>query len=488
MFKSYIRIAIRNLLKNKFFSIISILGLSAGMSICLLVIVFLKQQMSYDGFHKNSDRIFHIYSEYKAPINSSTQTYATSPYSLGKTLKENVPGIEDYTTIRYFNGKAIKGDNSLDIKGYYTNSSFLKMLDFNLIQGDKNTALEKPNTAVITEKTANRLFGNLNVLGNTITVTELGEFQITGVIKDINQPSMFKFELLTSIKTMDTNTKLQERLRVWDKTVRSSFNFVLIKDGVSYETIEAQFPNLINNYFPGNNESYLEYMKMQQLTSMTTGPVMGNPLSFYLPMPAIYILGGLSVIILFAACFNYVGLSIARSLKRAKEIGVRKVIGAQKVQIIYQFVLEAIITSTISLFLASFFMNFLSNGFNNLTPVQFSNSQIEFGFTDIWLYVIFFGFSLFVGLLSGLYPAFYLSRFLPIKVLRGSNGVESKGFSMRKILIVTQFALSLIFIVSTLLLYKQSIHLSKTDYGFNHENIINVKIDKINYDSFRNEI
>ena len=488
MLYNYVKIALRNLLKNKFFSSISILGLAAGMSICLLIIVFLKQQMSYDGFHKKSDRIYHIYSEYKAPVNVEEQTYATSPYKLGSVLKDNIPGIEDYVTIRYFNGKARKGENSLDVKGYYTNPSILSMLDFELLQGNATTALDQPFTAVITEKTANKLFGNTNVVGNSITIPEQGEFLVTGVIKDIDDPTMFKFELLTSIKTVDGDKEYQERLNNWHRNVRSSFNFVLLKDGVDYKSIEAKLPSIIENHFPKTNDSWLEVLKMQNVTGITTGPVMGNPLSFYLPMPAIYILGGLSVIILFAACFNYVGLSIARALKRGKEVGIRKVIGAVKLQILYQFIVEAVITSTVSLFLASIFMKLLVNGFNNLTPVQFSNSQLNFNFTDIWLYVIFFGFSLFVGLLSGIYPAFYLSRFLPVKVLRGASRMESKGFSMRKVLIVSQFALSLIFIVSTFLLFQQSKHISKVDYGFNPNNIINVELGKVDYESFRNEL
>ncbi len=218
------------------------------------------------------------------------------------------------------------------------------------------------------------------------------------------------------------------------------------------------------------------------------GPIMDNQMNFVIPAIVLYVLAGLAGIILLAACFNYVSLSVARALQRAKEVGVRKVVGANRSQILYQFLVEAVCVSLLSLLVAGIFLTLQVNGFNNLAPIQFTESQIALNFGDLWLYLIFFAFSIMVGLLSGLYPALYLSSFLPTIVLKGIARVKGKGFTLRKTLVVTQFSISLLFIISTILIYQQSEFVNKAHYGFNEKNIINVQLGNIPYETLRNEL
>ena len=488
MLKSYLKVIARNLLKHKGFSLISVVGLAASMSVCLLIIVFVKQQLSYDTFHDQAGRIYHIYSDYKAPVNSSSHFYATSPAGLGRVMKETMTGVEDFISLKHYSGHVRRGEQKLTMHGLYASDSFFRMFNFNLISGDPETALQEPYSMVVTEATAERLFGDEDAMGATLSVDGQGDFKITGVVAKVTAPTLFEFEVLASVPTLLADENMRQRLMRWDRTVRSSYTFVLLQEGVSPSDLQVQFPALIEQHFPGHPESHLVALHMQELTDVAMGPLMDNPLKFMLPAIVLYILAGLACVILLAACFNYVSLSVARALLRAKEVGVRKVVGARRSQILAQFLLEAVCVSFLALLLAGVFLGWLIDGFNNLTPIQFTQSQVSPDFTDMGLYLMFIAFSLVVGLLSGLYPALYLSKFLPTVVLQGIAKVSARGFTLRKTLIVTQFALSLLFIISTMLLYRQSEHVSHTDYGFNAENILNVELGEVPYEAFRSEL
>ncbi len=488
MIAYYLKIALRNLFKHKGFSFISIVGLAVSISVCLLIIVFVKHQLSYDRAHKNSARIYHIYSDYKAAINTSSQLYATSPASLGQILQAELPGVENFITLNFFDGQVQDGENQVDLHGFYTSDAFFEILNFKLLSGNPTTALQQPNTIVLTEATAERLFGEKDPVGATISIIEQGEFLVTGVVAKANQPTVFEFEALVSLATLQSDKKSTNQLQPWDKTVRQFYNFVLLKKGAQIENITMQLHEIINRHFPGDQGSYLVALHMQTLTSIAMGQIMDNQIKFILPPVVLYILSGLALIILIAACFNYVSLSVARALNRAREVGVRKVVGAHRRQILIQFLVEAICVSMFALLIAQLFLVFLVDGFNNLTPIQVTQAQITPDFGDINLYLLFMVFSLVVGVLSGLYPAFYLSGFLPTVVLKGIGKIKGRGYTIRKMLIVIQFSLSLLFIISTLLLYQQSQHVRRTDYGFNEKNIINVKLGELPYEILRSEL
>ncbi len=487
MLASYFKIAFRNLLRNKGFSLISILGMAASMSVCLVIIVFVKHQWSYDSFHGKAERIFHIYSDYKAPVNSTSHLYATSPHGLGEIMSQEIPEVINYLTLRHYNGSVLQGTESVDIRGLYASDAFFDLLDFKLLSGDPKTALSEPNSLVITKSAAAKLFGNQDVMGQVVAIAGQGEFKVTGVVADATQPSLIDFEVLASMATLQSDSRMRERLNFWDRTVRSSYTLVLLRKAEAASLL-AQLPKIIDQHFPGDEASHLAGLHLQKLTDMAAGPFMDNQLKMVLPGVALLILAALAGVILLAACFNYVSLSVARALRRAREVGVRKVVGAGRSQIVGQFLVEAICMSGLALIVAVGLLGWLVDGFNSLTPVQFTGSQVSPEWTDSGLYAIFLFFSLCVGLLSGLYPALYLSRFMPALVLKGISKIGSKGFTLRRMLIVGQFALSLIFIISTLLLYQQSQHLSQTDYGFNPTNVLNVELAEVPYETLRQKL
>ena len=299
---------------------------------------------------------------------------------------------------------------------------------------------------------------------------------------------MIDFEVLLSYDVLNPGMLHEDQKANWNYNIRDFYTFILLKDNVSLSNFTNNFKNIITKHYPEGNENKLTALKIQNIRDIATGPFLDNQIKFFIPAFVIYILGALSLVILFAAVFNYVGLSVARALKRSREVGVRKVIGAVRSQILTQFLIEAIIVSLISLSFAVIIMTWLVDGFNNLTPIIFTKSQVYPQMSDISLYAAFIFFALLVGVLSGLYPALYLSRFLPVVVLKGITKIGKKGFTLRKTLITTQFGFSLLFIMSTILLYKQSEHAAKTNYGFNENNIINVQLGSVSYTEFRTEL
>ncbi len=488
MVKNYLRVALRNLTAHKTFSLLSIAGLAAGMSVCLLIITFVRQQSSYDRFHEHADRLYHIYSDYKAPVNNSSHLYATSPVTLGQALRDNVPAVADFITLRRFAGTVTKSKEELQVTGLYASPSILHLLDMNLVQGEAATALQQPFSAVLSQSAAERLFGAENPVGKTITFEAQGDFLVTGLMGPSKGLSIFENDILISFTTLDAGESERQRLSPWDRTVRSSYTFVLLKEGARRSDLTDHFPEIIANYFPGNSNSNLVALHTQRLTDVTMGPMMDNQLKFVLPPLVLYVLAGLALVILAAACFNYVSLAVARALSRAKEIGVRKVVGAGRPQIVGQFLVEAVCTAILATALAGPLLLWFVHGFNQLTPIVFTKAQISPDFSDAALYFLFAAFSIVVGLLSGLYPAIYLSSFVPTVVLKGFSTARGRGIMLRKILMTGQFSLSLIFIISAILLYQQAGHVSTTDYGFNEKGVLNVELEGVPYELFRAEL
>jgi len=407
---------------------------------------------------------------------------------LGTALKDESPEVEDFVTLNRYSGKVIKDNNKYEVYGFYASGSFFNLFDFKLLKGNPQTALEKINSIVITDETAERIWGAKNVIGKLLIIEGAGEFLVTGIIEKPSSPSMIDFEVLLSYDVNNPGMLHEDQKTNWNNNIRDFYTFVLLKENVSLSNFTNNFTKIITKHYPEVNENKLTALNIQNIRDIATGPFLDNQIKFFIPAFVIYILGALSLVILFAAVFNYVGLSIARALKRSREVGVRKVIGAVRSQILTQFLIEAVIISLISLSLAVVILTWLVEGFNNLTPIIFTKSQVHPQISDISLYAAFIFFALLVGILSGLYPAIYLSRFLPVVVLKGITKIGKKGFTLRRILITTQFGFSLLFIISTILLYKQSEHATKTNYGFNENNIVNVDLGQVPYKAFRTEL
>ena len=363
----------------------------------------------------------------------------------------------------------------------------LKFLVLSGLKGNKSTALTEPNALVLTDETAQRFFGEGEALGQTVTVGEWGEFTVKGIIEKPPKRSHMQFQVLTSIAALEG---FEEKEMLYPSTnnwvnLNGSYTYFLMEKGRSIAAIKEALPKIIEDNYEEDRGVYY-YLDVQKFNHITPGPDFGNQLGISMPENILLILMGLVLVILISACFNYTNLSIARALTRAREVGIRKVVGAKKFQIIFQFLAEAVVISMLSLAIAAFMLEFLIPGFYSLHPEI--SKVIEL--TRSWeIYLVFLGFSVLVGIIAGFFPALHLSSFKPVLVLKGASGMKiSQRMPLRKVLTVFQFTLSLVFIISVALAYRQLEYMNNMELGFQAENIVNIPLQGNDYTAFDQEV
>ncbi|MER0439216.1 ABC transporter permease [Emticicia sp. W12TSBA100-4] len=503
MLRNYFKIAWRNLLKNKTFSSINVIGLAVSMSVCLLILSIIADQKSYDQFHVNKDRIYRVITTGKN--NNDFKGTASSALPLGEELRKSYTGIEASASLaRNIGGDIFYNDKIASGGGYFADGNLLKILDFKLIEGDAKTALDNPRSLVISQELASQLFYNENPVGKTVKFkntdlsptgvdngnreTEYGLFTITGVMKPNEGKTHLPFKILASLSTLPTLSKdslVNYSPNDWNN-VWSNYTYVLMQKGKTEADLQQILDKVSDKYFPKGE--YNQYaFKAQALTQITPSNPIGNETHTAVPEVVLWVLGILCLIVMLSACLNYTNLSVARSLTRAKEVGVRKVSGATRSQIFGQFIAESVLISLVSLVFSIFILFVLQSLFTNLA----FNKYLNITFTqNISLYLLFIGFSIVVGIVAGVLPSVYISAFNPIQILKNFGGVKIfKRLTIRKALLVVQFSVSLIFIISTSLIYLQTDHIFNFDYGFNKENVVNVTLYKQeNYKRFAQEI
>lgn len=498
MIRNYFKTAIRNLIRNKTFSFINIIGLAVSMSVCLLIINIIAEQKSYDKFHTKKDRIYRVMT---TGVGANDFKTASSAFPLAKKLKQEYPGIEQSATlVRNIGGDMLYKENAASGGGYFADGELFKILDFKLSKGNAATALQNPFSLVITEDIAKLLFGSEEPLGKVVQFndkginpggpekgnkeTSYGSFTITGVLQAVPGKTHLPFKLLASLSTIPTlkaDKKIDIDVNDWNN-VWTNYTYVLLDKTKT----EADLQNMLNQvsakqYQKGSPNEY--QFKTKALTAITPANPIGNETHIAMPYILLLIISILGFIVMLSACLNYTNLSVARSLSRTKEVGIRKVSGATRTQIFLQFIVEAVVVSLLSLVLAVVLLYFLRNAFTGLWFNQFLNISLE---QDLWLYLFFIGFSVLIGLIAGLLPSVYISAFNPLVMIRNFGGMKYfKRLTLRKVLLVVQFSVSLIFIISTVVLYQQTSHILNFNYGFNKENIINVNLYKQeNYQRF----
>ncbi|MEM7109861.1 MAG: ABC transporter permease, partial [Bacteroidota bacterium] len=456
MLKNYLKVAIRSLLKNKTFSIINIFGLAISMSVCLVVIMLLADQLSYDRYNSKSDKIYRINTEWRN-TNDFINLFATSPLPMAEKLKSEYSSINNAVRLRRGFGNSwigIGDDVNIPIGGFFVDPGFLDMFEYELEYGNPEEALNAPNSVVLTKQAAAKLFELENPVGEFIKVGELGEYQVTGVLKPLPGKSHILFEALasmSSVANLEADSTLSAALNEWENGT-AGWVYIELNENSSPKQVEQQMAEINQAMYAENEDRNYRYY-LQSMTAITPGPLLGNQIGPGLPYMFVYFLAGLALIIMLSACFNYTNLTIARSLTRAKEIGIRKVSGAFKRQIFSQFIWEAVVISLVALLFSFVFLIGLKPAFENLQFASLLNWRLDSTPTAYLACLIF---SLTVGLSAGLFPAILLSSFKPINVLAGLANV--KLFSktgLRKALIVAQFTLSLVFIISTTLVYQQ---------------------------------
>lgn len=491
MIKNYFNIALRQIWRNKTFSLINIIGLSVSMSLGLLIILIIKEQYSFDRFHVDADRIYRINTA-ALRTDGGSENYASAPLPLATAIEQDYSFAEDVVRINsQVNGDAVFENVTVPIHGFFTGPSFLKIFNFKLEKGDINTALSSPESLILTQEAAKKIFGNADAFGKTVKIKGYGDFIVSGILEEIPDNTHFDFEVLTSTTALPVLEKQKvvfASLQNWMNYYSGYVYFKLKKGKTESEVNTALAAISKKNYadakFETRDKGYEFYL--QPLLKISPGPELSNQLGKALPELVSIFLLVLATIIIIMAGLNYTNLLIAKSLKRAREIGVRKVMGASRWQVFLQFIGESVIFSLAALVCSYFVLQLLKSSFLKLhITKEFAIDLKE----DMGVYFLFLLFSVAIGILAGLLPAAYLSAFKPVLVLKNIIGskVNSK-FSLRKVLIVVQFTLSLMFVVCVLFIYQQVQYMLSVNYGINDKNILNIRLQGNDFEKLSNEI
>ncbi|MEO5783153.1 MAG: ABC transporter permease [Ginsengibacter sp.] len=477
MLKNYFKIAIRNLWKNKGFSFINIFGLAVGIAVCLLIMLFVIDEVSYDKFNKKADRIYRVDGDIK--FGGTHFILAVAPDPMGPILKKDYPQVEQYVRFRDNGGFRIKkgNENLQENKVIYADSTLFYVFTLPMIAGEEKTALIEPKSVVITEKIAKKYFNSTDVVGKVFVINDTSNYKITGVIKNIPTQSHFNFDFFVSMSSIE-----ESRRNNW---LSNNFNtYILLKEGADPKVLDAQLETVVDKYVGEQAQQFLnttlkEFKKQGNFDNYNLMPLTAihlhsdkvAELGANGNLQYVYIFSAIGIFILLIACVNFMNLSTAHSSNRAKEVGVRKVLGSMKQSLISQFLAESVLISFIALLFAVAFAALLLPYFN-----QLSGKEIELGlFSKSWLIPSLLLIVLIVGLLAGSYPAFYLSSFQPVSVLKGKLAADFKSGWFRSSLVVFQFAISIILIVGTVVIYNQLQFIRNKKLGFNREHVLVIK-------------
>ena len=483
MIFNYFKIAFRNLVKHKFYAIINIAGLAIGIASFILIWLYILDELSYDKYHKQSDNIFRIVNVYD--FEGVGENSASSPFPLAWTLKNEYPNIVKNVT-RVFNRQAPTTLIEFEEKSYnerrffFADSSFFQVFDYEFIQGNPKTCLDEINSVVITKSTAKKYFGDENPMGKTFRFEQKLDLKVTAVIEDVPHNSHFHFDMIASIATAKQIYGGQlPKTWVWNPC----WTYIVV-DRQNVKSLEKLFPVFIQKYFydaeKDNVSLYLQPLVDIHLNSKLDYEIEPNGNESYL-----YILGSIAFFLLIIAIINYFNLATATSAGRAREIGIKKVFGAFRLQLIYQFLVESILLTFIALLFSLFIIDLLLPTLNVFSGKEMSLSLL---LTPLYFTGVL-SIGLLTGFLAGIYPAFYLSAFNPIQVIRNQiSGNTKRGFA-RKVLVITQFTISIILIIITLNIFNQINYLKNADTGFNREDIVMLPINGTsiarNYESFK---
>ncbi|WP_339788715.1 ABC transporter permease [uncultured Imperialibacter sp.] len=485
MLKNYLKIALRSMARQKLFSFVNIAGLSLAMSVSLLLITIIYNQYNYDRFHAGADRIYRIESfNPNAPrVFAGT---ASSPLPFKKAMVDQYAYFEAYTNLRSdFRREAQTDDKVLDVNGLLADESFFKVFSFPLMEGHKETALRDPFSVVVTKETAEKFFGKRDsYLGLVLDYTGVGPFKITGVLDMDGVSTHMKFEALGSMSTLNSmaedgpfsNQKNDNWSNLW-----VGYNYFKLNQGVDPQQVAATVTALAEENIEWAEDREPYTFGVAPVTKIAMGNMYGNELGFYIPSIVLAFFGFLALVVMVTALFNYTNLSLAKSLTRAREIGIRKVSGATRRQVIHQFVIESVIMAMLSLVLSVGILKMMIPAFNGLEIFTLAELNVDFSYGA---FPYFVAFSLLVGLFAGVFPALFLSKFSPIQALKGYHGVSGgagkrgfmSNFSFKKVLMIVQFGLSIFMIISILVMREQTSLMVNSEYGFDEENLLVVEL------------
>ncbi|MFD0793940.1 ABC transporter permease [Mucilaginibacter litoreus] len=477
MFKNYIKTAYRSLIKNKAFTIINVLGLAMGLCICMLIVFYVIDELSYDRYNTKADRIYRVNNDVK--FAGQTRSFAEAPAPLAATFIKDFPEVEKVVRLRTWGEYKIrKGDQNVQEHGVvYADPELFKVFTLPMIQGDPNTALKEPNTVVINETVAKKYFNSTNVVGKMLLMNDSLNYKVTGVIKDMPKQSHFRFDFFLSMEGL-ADSKIENWLT-------NNYNtYVLLKPGASPEKLEAKLPEMTRQTVGKQLEAAIRinfdqfekggnYYKMN-LTPLKDIHLYSNRIAEMESnsnIQYVYIFSAIAIFILLIACVNFMNLSTARSSNRAREVGVRKVLGSARKFLIAQFLSESIIVTFVATVIAVIGVVLLLPLFNETSGKEIAlTSQ-----TLLWLIPCLLAGVFLIGSLAGSYPAFFLSAFQPIDVLKGKLSTGFKGGFLRSFLVVFQFGISIFLIIGTMVIYNQLRYIQSKNLGYDRDQVVIIK-------------
>jgi len=470
MIKNYLKIAYRNLIKNKLYSLINIGGLAVGIAVSFILLLYVYNEFNFDKFNVNKDRLYRVY--WNQAGNGDISTGTTTPAPLAPELKKDFPEIEKVTrTNSSYDFLINYKEKALKVKTMAADISLLDMFTFEFIYGNKQSALTDPSTIVLTQTTSEAIFGNINPVGQILMFSNLmfsNKFplRVSGVIKDNPQNSSFDFKALISWQTL-------EEKQPWTKTSNWWFfaysTYIMLKPNASFNTVNSKIKNIIKQINPENKETNFfiyPYIKQHLYSNFTNGVNTGGSIEY------VKLFLFLSIGILIIACINFMNLSTARSAQRAREVGVRKAIGASRLVIIQQFMGESILMTLLAFVISLALIQALLPFFNNII-----NIQLTLPYNNLFAWLIALSITIFTGVVAGSYPALFLSSFKPVKVLKGQLINTKTTVKLRQVLVIVQFTFAICLILFSVFIYKQINYIKDRPVGYDQSALIEMPVD-----------
>jgi putative ABC transport system permease protein len=474
MFRSYFKTAYRQLVRNKFYSAINMLGLGIGLASCFLILVYVQDELSYDRFHEKGNRIYRIAERFKT--GEGEMTTGLTPYRLALDLKDQFPEIENVVRIDYdIESEIVQYGDKEILQNTITavDPQFFDVFSFKLLQGNPKTALMEPNTVVISDAKARLYFPNGNAMGKVLNFKnpyshDTYMAKVTGVFKEMPRNSHFHKDFLLSAATADALIQNRKDDMGWT----SHFSYLLLHPSTDPDALEKRINEYIFSHYPKKFTGWWSYFPLQALPDIHLHSNLKEELEPNGDITYLYIFSAIALIILLLACINYMNLATARAATRAKEIGVRKVVGAFKRQLVFQLIGESVLLTMLAFVIACILSSLFLPLFN-----FFAGKELQIDFSNAGLLAIFLALSFIIGIIAGIYPAFFLSAFNPIKVLKGAvPNVGVRSLLFRRGLVVLQFAISIALIVGTVIIYRQWGYLQQKKLGISSEQVVVVPV------------
>ena len=465
MLGNYLKVAFRSLKKHKGYSFINISGLAIGMAVCILILMWVQDELSYDRYHEKADHVCRVTMDIEMGSTLHTPVTLTA---VAPALVRDYPEVIRASRIDRPNTRVVKYEDKLfrEANVAYAENAIFDILTFHFVSGDPQTALEAPYTVVITESMARKYFGDEDPLGKTLRINDKQDYSVTGVVKDIPSNSHFVFNMLCSFQTYITEGDVSD-----DQWFDVRFyTYLLLDENVDIKNFEEKIPGFIDKYLGelmkasgGSIKLFLQPLKRIHLYSDFERDMSASSDITY-----VYLFSGIAIFVLLIAGINFINLSTARSATRAQEVGMRKTLGAVRSRLIGQFLGESLIYSSISMVLALVLLKLSLPFFSSTVGRDLNLSFVQ----APWLIAAFFGLVIIVGVCAGSYPAFFLSSFQPVRVLKGLLKVGASNSRFRRVLVVFQFAISIALIIGTLIVYKQIMFMKNTNLGFEKEHVV----------------